>query len=416
MLMKRWYNHLTIYSIFWTVSLALYTLKFIEYYEISSEAWFYIGLSWFMLFLGSVAVIFAWSLRPSADSSEIHEKQKSYFSINLRFLSGVIIVLSILSSITIVYQFILVTRFFGSLGAAIIQGNLLYGMRVTGEFGGIPYLGSFPLAACCLAGIYTALRRKVTFLSVLPFFLVGLHGVIVMGRWNILVAAYLFLTAFLYTPHKRFVKRRTIVVFIMIAVLALGSVIFISSTRKLKIHFRYENQEMEGVRSLILFLPSIYFYLSSPPVAFSEYLYIGEEEFYPGSYTFKPMYNILAKFDLVDPLPMFNPFICTPEPINAGTYLREIHADFGSLGVMLFPYVLGIFLTILFLMIRRRPTTTLIVIMTHFYAVVCQSWNVNAMKLGQWAVSILVCVVIALKLDSMARKGRSAEKSTSTDT
>jgi len=404
-LMKRWFNHLSVYSFFWTASLALYTLRLIRYYEISAEAWFYIGISWFMLFLGTFVSMWARAAaHQSTDSSQFGEESKPRFSRNLKFLSRIIIVLSILSLVTIIYQFLLIIRTFGSIGAALIQANMLYGARLTGEISGIPYLGSLPLAACCLAGIYTALRRKITFLSILPFIVVGLHGIIVMGRWNIVIAGYLFLTALLYTPHERFIKRNTIITFILVAILVLGTFIFISSSRRLKIHFRYELENMETVRSTILFLPSFYFYFSAPPVAFSEYLYIGEEKFYPGSYTFKPVYNILAKLALAEPLPPFNLFINTPERINAGTYLREIHADFGPLGVIIFPYVLGIILTLLYLRITYRPSVIWIVLFAHFFVIVCHSWSVNVMKHGQWAVSILISVIVALKLDSMTKE------------
>lgn len=405
--MKRWLNHLTAYSFFWTTSLALYAIRLIHYYEISSEAWFYIGISWFMLYLGTFVVIWAGrGTHNSVDSSETLERPAPRFSRNLKFLSKSIIVLSVLSLVTIVYQFLLVIRAFGSIGAALLQANMLYGLRLSGEVGGIPYLGSLPLAACCLAGIYTALRKKITFLSILPFILVGLHGIVVMGRWNILISGYLFLAALFYTPHERFIKRNTIIAFTAIAVLVLGTFMFISSSRGLKINLRYESQDMESVRSTIMFLPSFYFYYSAPPVAFSEYLYVGEEKVYPGSYTFKSVYNILSKFDLAEPLPPFNPFIKTPEAINAGTYLREIHADFGPIGVIIFPYVLGIVLTILSLKLNYRPTATLIVLFAHFFVIVCHSWSVNTTKHGQWAVSIVISLLIALKLDSMARDKR----------
>jgi len=404
-LLKRWFNHLTVYSFFWTASLACYTLRLIEYYNISPEAWFYIGISWFMLYLGTFVVIWARSLRGQADDTAEHEqKSKYHFSRDTRFLSKTIIILSILSSITIIYQFLLLIRTFGSIAEALIQANLIYGLRVSGELSGIPYLGSFPLAATCLAGIYTALRKKITFLSILPFVLAGVHGILVMGRWDLVISVYLFLTTLLYTPHERFIKRKTIIAFLLVAILVLGMFTLISSARQLKVHFRYESQRMKLVRSSTLFLPSLYFYFSAPPVAFSEYLYTGEEKFYPGSYTFKSVYNILAKFDLADPLPLFNPWISTPESINAGTYLREIHADFGPLGVIIFPYVLGIILTVLYLKISHRPTTIWIVLFAHLFVVIFHSWSVNVMKHGQWVVSIVICLIVAWKLDSIAKE------------
>lgn len=406
-LMKRWYNHLTIYSFFWTGSLAFYTLRLIQYYEISTEAWFYIGISWFMLSLGTFVVVFSRAVTHKSGSvPEIKEDTKSYLTINPKFLTRAIILFSIASIVAIIYQLVYIVRTFGGIGAAIINANLLYRLRVEGELSGIPYLGSFPLVTCCLAGIYTALRRRFNFLSILPFVLVGLHGMVVMGRTDIVIAAALFLTALLHTPHERFITRKTIFALILVAILAVGTFAFISSARRLFTQFKQETQDMAALRNRLMFLPSFYFYLTAPPVAFSEYLSVGEEKFFPGSYTFKPVFNILTKVGLADPLPLFNQYLSTPEPINAGTYLRELYADFGPFGVVIFPFVLGIILTSLCLQIKHCPTVTKIVILAHLSAIVWLSWDINIMKLGQWAVSFVVCLLTALKLDSLVQEER----------
>jgi oligosaccharide repeat unit polymerase len=399
LLLKRWYNHLTTYSFCWMLCLGFYTFRLIQYYRISSEAWFYIGLSWFMLYLGSFVVIFAHAARHKTAKILTGKEGKLPKNIPLKFLSRMIIILSIISLFAIIYEFVNVLRTFGNIGTALLQANELYEMRVSGELQGIPYLSSFPLATACLAGIYTALRRKLTFLSILPFILIGFHGLVVMGRTNLVIGGALFVTALLYTPHKRFIDRKTIFGLISLAVLALGIFTLICSVRGLIIFYRHESEEMTRLRSTILFLPSIYFYLTAPPVAFSEYLYVGEPDFAPGSYTFKTVYNVLTKFNLADPLPPFNPFIKTPEAINAGTYLRELHADFGPLGILFFPYLLGVFLTMLFLRVRSHPNAKRIVILAHLFALIWLSWDVNLMRFGQWAVSLVVSLFIAWRFD-----------------
>ena len=44
-LMGRWVNHLSVYSGIWTVSLGLYSLKWIPYHTLTTEAWLYIALA-----------------------------------------------------------------------------------------------------------------------------------------------------------------------------------------------------------------------------------------------------------------------------------------------------------------------------------------------------------------------------------
>jgi oligosaccharide repeat unit polymerase len=404
-ILGRWYNHLTIYSLTLGASLTFYTFRFIEYYDISSEAWFYIVLGWIILYVGSLAVMFGWNAIYQQDNPAPHFCDSATQSASLlKFLSQVIIILSIISFIAILYQIFIILATFGSIGSAIMQGNIMYRLRVEGELSGIPYATSLPLTACCIAGFYTALKRKFTFLGVLPFILVGLDGIVVMGRTNIVIAVALWLTAMLYTPHKRFISRKIRYLFAFVSVLAIGIFMFVSSMRGLLITFKYESQEMDKMRRSLVFFPSFYLYLATPPIAFSEYLLVGEERFYPGSYTFKPMYNILAKMSLTEPLPLFNQWIKTPEPINAASYLREIHADFGAIGILIFPLLLSVLLTSLYLRTRYRPKAVYIVILAHFLAVVWLAWDINIMKLGQWAVSILVSFVIALKCDIIVKR------------
>jgi oligosaccharide repeat unit polymerase len=401
-LIGRWYNHLTLYSGTWCASLAFYSFKFIEYYDISLEAWVYIALAWVMLYIGSIAVVFGWNaIHHSTQPVVKFADSSTQLSSTVKFLSKVIIALSIISFLAIIYQIYAVLQTFGSVGAALIQGNLMYRLRVEGELSGIPYATSLPLAACCLAGFYTSLKRKITFLSVLPFLLVSLDGIVVMGRTNIVIAAVLWLAAMFYTPHKRFISRKVIYALSFVSTLAIAIFMFVSSLRGLLITFKYEAQKMNDVRKSVVFFPSFYLYVATPPVAFSEYLQIGEDQFYPGSYTFKPVYNILAKFGLAEPLPLFNQWIRTPEPLNAASYLREIHADFGPVGILIFPFLLSIFVTFLCLRIKYYPSAVYIVLFAHFFAVLLFAWDINIMKLGQWAVSVVMSLIIAMKCDSI---------------
>jgi|GEM_PF-3452161 len=411
LLFERYYNHLTIYSLFWTASLAFYTFRLIEYHTIMSEALIYIALGWVMLFVGSITVIFAVAGQEDPIHFQIEPRgvQPTY-STSLKLLSNIIVFLCTLSVIGIILKLLSVLQTFGSVGSALINASLLYRMRVEGEFTSIPYLGSFPLAASCLAGLYTALRRKLTYLTYVPFFLVGLHGLVVMGRTDIMIAGALFLSAYFYTPHKKFITRRTFLALVLMIILTFGTFTVISSIRGLTARFNHETQEMSKLRSTIIFLPSIYFYLTAPPVAFSEYLYLDEEKVSPGSYTFKSVYNILTKMDLAEPLPTYNPFIRTPEPINAGTYLREIHADFGPAGILVVPFIIGVFLTAMILRVKRKPNAFWIILLSHFFVIIWLSWDINAMKLGQWVVSLFVCILIAWRLDSKQQDSNALQR------
>ena len=91
---------------------------------------------------------------------------------------------------------------------------------------------SFALAACPLAGAYTAIRGKLTPLALLPLVLVGLESIASMGRAAILTAGVLFLVGLLFSPRSRIVYRHWRRWFMALCVIILGASIVISFARK----------------------------------------------------------------------------------------------------------------------------------------------------------------------------------------
>lgn len=53
-LMKRWFNHVSVYSATWGLSLLAYELRWIRYNPITGLAWFYIFVAWISFLLGTV--------------------------------------------------------------------------------------------------------------------------------------------------------------------------------------------------------------------------------------------------------------------------------------------------------------------------------------------------------------------------
>jgi hypothetical protein len=55
-LLKRWFNQLSIYSTVWAVALVLYAIRLIQYDYIIPQAWFFIIMAWLIFYLGSITV------------------------------------------------------------------------------------------------------------------------------------------------------------------------------------------------------------------------------------------------------------------------------------------------------------------------------------------------------------------------
>lgn len=256
------------------------------------------------------------------------------------------------------------------------------------------YLKVYLILATSLWGLValpTAIRGKFTILGILPLVLVLFQSVNGMSRASILIAAVLFIASFLFFPHSSSLAKMFVTLFLVGLVIG-GGLVFISSKRGLVTRFKYEAPAMGTLRKYISFAPSWYSYLSAPSVVFSEYLKAGGERLFPGQNTFAPFFNILSHFGLVKHSAYLK-FYYTPIASNSGTYLRDLHEEFGYWGILFFPYLLGVICTLLYVKIKKRPNLVYIALLTHLYVIVVVSFDVNAMKLGYWWISMIAAVI-----------------------
>jgi len=408
--LKNWYNHLTIYSTMWTIVLSMNSLRLIKYHLIIPEAWIIIIAAWIALYLGTAVVVLAPKVcnipssfgSISKDSSFARKSNADFY---VRTLKIAIIVLSIIGIVGLVAQWYNMMNIFGSIVGAMAHAYLRYQLRIRGATSGIPYLSSFLLAAVSLAGIYSALKNRITFTSILPMLLVTLQSITLMGRAMMFIAMVLFTTSYLFSLKYlgiriiELVKRKNTILAIVIVGLALFTAEQIKTTRGvIESYKKYgESESLENLRKIPLITPSIYFYFSGTPVVFSEYLREGGEDVYIGWYTFAPVYRFLAKFNLAKRPSYYQDFYSTPVPMNTGTYLREVHADFGEAGVLIFPFLLGLVCTIIFAVNHFRLIH--MVFLAHLYVVVVMTYVCNTMSLGYLLISLIVSAVIAISIE-----------------
>jgi hypothetical protein len=91
------------------------------------------------------------------------------------------------------------------------------------------------------------------------------------------------------------------------------------------------------------FLFSLYWYIAAPLGAFAEYLKNSDHALTMGQSLFFPVYKWLARLHLVAPVTktVLTEWVHIPYPANVYSYLRDIHEDFGFVGLAIVPYVLG---------------------------------------------------------------------------
>ncbi len=393
---KRWFNPLSLYSAIWGFNLCNYELNLIQYYPISGGAWIYIVLAWVSLYLGSATVLL---MSPSRTPSVA-----PVLAVDLDWVKKAVFALSAVGSLGLLSQIRAVTHEFGNPFVALIaNAGDIYGIRTSESFG-LSYVGAFLFIACGLAGVYAARIGKVTSVTLVPISLTALQLVTVMGRGGLAIALTLFLVSYLHTPKAaqvRYRKGRIIGIGLLVTLFA-GVFVFVSSVRNLEVDFPGTTPAMEKISEYIPFFASVYSNFSTNPVAFSQYLASSEDQKtgFWGMYTFAPVFRLLSKFGFMTAVPAHEENYYTPVPVNTGTYLKNLHSDFGLSGIIFFPYLLGATTTLLVLRASEMPRLLEIVVLGNLYVLVLLSFVFDFMLLGDWYISTVGGVLVSLAIEA----------------
>ena len=153
--------------------------------------------------------------------------------------------------------------------------------------------------------------------------------------------------------------------------------------------------------------PSVIMYLTVNNGVLNQYLKQNVEKVVWGRYTFAPFWRILSKLGFHTYVGFYqNWFYNTPVSANTGTYIRELHADFGVGGVVFVPYILGIIVSVYWYRVQKHNRLLDIVVLTHLYVVVCLSWFIMATQLASWCISLFCGVIIIRKMKGKIEAGK----------
>ncbi|HXZ40406.1 MAG TPA: O-antigen polymerase [Terriglobales bacterium] len=400
-LLGSWVNHLSIYSVTWGLSLSAYELGLIVYNPICTEAWLYIAVAWVSVFLGAALVVF--SMRKQALGNVVMP------DFNPSFLRITIWVLSLLTVVSLIQQIRQIQAEFGGLTEALVLNpNDVYVSRAAGELGGVPYLGFFELPAACLAGLYTARLRKLTFTALLPILVAAAASVISMQRAGLLIAAPLFVYAFIFSRTSRRIRlsKRWIATLAASSVVLFGAFLLIGSHRGSYMYHSGQTQELNNFAEYMSGLPSLYFYVSATGPTLSQYLLHPEVDTYSffGSNTFAPVCRLLAKLGFRTSVPYYTPFYYVPQDGNQATYLAYIDADFGPAGIVIVPAILSGVLT--FLSLRNNSQFRISRLMLYVNLLVAITFSFSGYYLGltYWLTSFVTSALIGWWIDKTSEQ------------
>lgn len=409
---NRWFNHLSLYSLIWGTGLALFEMRLIDYTPLTAEVWMMIGYAWIAFAAGSVTLIIARAaIGASTDAHKMTPPNRSAV-LERRLLAVFTIASSIVALAATLQHWSVLIDIFGSVAGVLINGYKVYRLRVDNQLSGmIPYFDAFGLTAAFMGGLYSARVGKIKLVALLPLFIVVLEDIGIAGRAKMLIAGILFCSSYLLAkiapgqekrlPATR--KGRGLLAFGIVLVTFLVAAEFVRNTRGGFEDFYGTSSELRKFEHTAILTPSMYLYLSSHCGVFNAYWKAGSENPFPGSNTFAPFFRILAKAGIADEVPYYQKFYNIPFGSNTGTYLRELHADFGLAGILVAPYALGFFCTILWFRIKRQANLMSIALLTHLYLIIAFSYLYQATRLGYWLVSLIAALLVCRFIDRRCR-------------
>lgn len=349
----KWFNHVSLYAGIWSGTLALFELRLINYYPLELETWIVIVTGSLAFVCGALTVALA---RWATHKSDVISRDAPTMQGRVPFkreqvlLERVLWVLIIVTLLAALHSWYVLVQRFGSVSNVLVRGALLYSLRVSeGIPGTIPYLSSLCLTATLLAGVYTAKIGRVRLVAILPIVICTLVDFSNMARALMIMAAITYCTGYFMTskeavfdPKMRpsFSLQRVVMVVVVIALLGAG-VELVRSTRHVNENIAGATRALQRLQGASFITPTIYLYLTAHHGVLNQYMKHDDEKHFFGANTFAPMYRVLAKLGFDTHVKQYQRSYRTPVGTNTGTYLRELHADFGIAGVFFAPFLLG---------------------------------------------------------------------------
>ena len=424
-LLRKWFNHLTIYCLVWTVLILLYEWKLIPYVDITPLAWFYIASAFFAFFLGLLTITTARNVYLNDTSffqkSDIELPIFADGGLSLKYS---LLIFSLLTLILAIHHWLILINQFGSIPAVILNGSTIYRMSLRGEIkGALPYyLTSIGYVATFFGGVYSAFKGKITILSFLPFIGIVIRELANVGRVGMLFAILQFLFTFFLFRHLlssdlprryRFSWKSALVTLSFILSFLIISSSLVRLVRAPTESFSGADRQLKQLRENIVFTPTLYFYLSSDLGVLSQYLKSNGDDTNFGENTFLQVHNILSRFGVIDKPNHLQKGYFIPMWSNTGTYIRELHADFGVLGVYLGPFLIGLFLTWLWFRFYTQKSLIAFTLLVYFFLIIGFSFLVMITRLPYWITSLIFIIIylpflekISVFISSIQRKNK----------
>lgn len=415
---KKWFNPLSLYCVIMGGLIFFYELKLLPYPEVIPLAWFMIVASFLAFVLGISTIITARNLYHDNQSLENRsDLTLKIFSDGGKALKYSILFFSLIGLFVALHRWYILIERFGSVQDVIINAAVVYRLNVQGEIKEfIPILPSFIYIGVFLSGIYTAYKGKFSFLSFFPILTIILKELTYFGRGEMLFSSMEFVFAFILfrqllsndgKKRFKFSKSNAFVATIFFLALLITASSFVRVSRSTKENYVGTSRALKQLNDNFLFSPSVYLYISSDVGVLSKYLELEKENNSIGQNSFRFVYDLLSKFEIVEKPDFFPRGYFIPMWTNSGTYIRDIHADFGITGVLLIPFLLGVVITWLWFKFHKTRSIYVLLPLVYLFLIIGFSFLVIVTRWNIWFFSqalILMYLPILEKLSVSKRQ------------
>lgn len=412
-LFKKWVNHLTFYCIVWGVLIFLYELKLLPYHDLNSLSWFFIISAFLSFLFGILTIISAKNL--NIKDPNLAKKSNVSFDIFIddgRTLRYVIFIFSVICLYAAIQHWMVLIKMFGSITGVFVNARRVYHLSTHGGVPGVvPYISVLGFVAIFFSGIYTAYKRRFSLLTFFPFIGIILKDLATVGRAAMLLAFMEFLFSFFLfkyilnddvSKRFKFSKKNLIIAFSILIIFFIVSASFVRITRGSTENYSGISRELKQMEGNMIISPSLYLYLSSTIGVLSQYLKSEGEKTSFGENTFIVLYNVLAKLGVQEKPSEFQKGYFIPMWTNTGTYIRELHADFGIAGVFLGPYLIGLLITWLWFKFYEEKGLIVFALLVYFNLIIGFSFLVMVTRLFYWFISLLLIILVLPVLEKIA--------------
>jgi oligosaccharide repeat unit polymerase len=383
----------------------LYELKLINFDPLTTQTYLII-LAGFSFFLLGVLTIYS-ARYASGKSSNVFESDDVFIALfqdDAKLVKLIILTTSIIGFLSAFQHWYVLIREFGSIISAVLQAGKIYRQGVEGEIKGvIPYIFIFSYVGVFFSGLYTAFKNKITLIALLPLLAVILKQIAFVSRAGMLFGFLEFTISFFLFRHllnkdkkhqKKTSKTKIVFSILLVFVLVYGSASLVKVLRNPVEDYKAASRSIGKFEGGAFISPSIYLYACSHLGVLNQYFINDDEKSSFGRNTFLPVYNILAKFDVVEDQGIYQQGYFIPMWTNTGTYLRELHSDFGYLGLFLIPFILGLISTWLWYKLYETQELIYLLLATFVYLIISFSFLVMITRVSFWLISFLLLLII----------------------